>query len=424
MTKLLLPFLALALQTPAAGPETPESSASPPSEERWIRLVEEGSELHLELALRTFAPRSDAAGGPRVVLAAAMHIAEPGYYAALQERLDALDRVLFEGVKPPGTGDPEHDVVELTDEVRVGITRGRIRFVAGAVHRYRALHEAWPEDVEELVAGLPRDVAELARGAVVDAWGRPLQLAAAPERTRRPFDVQSLGADGAIGGTGADADLCFADQDELEGVERGEGGGIQQDLAEALGLVFQLDAMDHSGPQWRNSDLSIDQIEARLLGTEVDSESLFSSLRGTSFVAKAAGFALKLLARTSYGSAAMKVLGLEVLSRADELLEAAPGMEELMEVLIVERNRVVIGDLRRELEELPADAVVGVIYGAGHLRDLEARLGDELGYARTGEEWVRAVTVDVEDLGIDPGEVRWMRTMVRTALERELGRRR
>ena len=35
-------------------------------------------------------------------------------------------------------------------------------------------------------------------------------------------------------------------------------------MAEAFGLVFQLDAMNHDGPAWRNSDMSIDQVQRRL----------------------------------------------------------------------------------------------------------------------------------------------------------------
>ena len=408
------PFTALALALCVGGASA--EGADPP---RYLRLVEEGDVIGLELAIRRFAPADGS--GPHVFLAAAIHIAEPAYYAALQEKLDALPLVLFESVKPPGTGDPRHDVIELTDAHRVAITRGRIRFMASAMYRYRARKGNWPGDLAELEAGLSRDVATLARNARMDGWGRPLRLAAAPSRTKRPFDVQSLGADGRIGGKGPDSDLCFADQDELEAVERGEGGGIQQDLAEALGLVFQLEAMDHSGENWKNSDLSMDQVESRLLGSDVEADELFASLRGSSFLAKAAGFTLKLLTRFSYGSAALKIFGLEILGRADEILESSPvATDELFAVLIEDRNRVVVEDLRKVVGD--GHRTVGVIYGAAHMRDLERALVEELGYEPVSEEWLRAVTVDTTELGIDPDDVRWMRRTVRTALDRQLGR--
>ncbi len=387
---------------------------------RTLRLVEEADTLHLDLAVRHFTPRDGS--GPTIVLASAMHVGEPRFYASLQAELDALDLVLFESVKPPGTGDPEHDVGTLTDLQRAQITRGRIRFVAEALYRYHELQGSWPKGLAELPAGLPKDLAALAAKSLEDAWGRPLALTAAPARTKRPFDVQSLGADGALGGTGPDADLCFADQADLTDVELGASGGIQKDLADALGLVFQLDAMDHSGANWRNSDLSIDQVEARFSGTDVDTEDLFGNLRGEAFLAKAAGFVLKLVSRFSYGSAALKVLGIEVLARADELLEnAPPELEEMLGVLIHARNDVVIGDLREALAQEPPPRTIGVIYGAAHMRDLEERLTTELGYSLAREEWLRAVTIDLDGLGIEREQVDLLRKTVQRTLEGGLG---
>lgn len=389
--------------------------------QRSMRLVEEPDALHLDMAVRRFAPRDGT--GPTIVLASAIHVGEPAFYARLQKELDGLDLVLFESVKPPGTGDPEHDVGELTDAHKAGITRGRIRFVAGAMHRYHDLQGRWPKDLAELATGLPKDVAALAAQSLEDGWGRPLQLTAASERSKRAFDLQSLGADGRIGGEGPDADLCFADQKDLSDAERGVSSGIQQDLAEALGLVFQLDAMDHSGPNWRNSDLSIDQVEARFAGTDVEAEDLFGSLRGEAFLAKAAGFTLKLLSRFSYGSAALKVLGIEILSRADEILENVPAeLEEMMNVLIHARNDVVIADLRGEIASESPHATIGVIYGAAHMRDIEQRLTGELGYVLAGEEWLRAVTIDLDELGIPRQQVDFLRETVRSALADGLGR--
>ncbi|MBN2506301.1 MAG: hypothetical protein JXQ71_06370, partial [Verrucomicrobia bacterium] len=59
---------------------------------------------------------------------------------------------------------------------------------------------------------------------------------------------------------------------EADGRGGGGGGGSEDDslqagLARALGLVFQLDALDYSRPACRNSDLSVTQIQALLTGS-------------------------------------------------------------------------------------------------------------------------------------------------------------
>ena len=51
---------------------------------------------------------------------------------------------------------------------------------------------------------------------------------------------------------------------------------------------------------------------------------------------------LDLLGSTKTGSGALRLIGLELLGRADELFEAAPGeLGQLMDVILVERNQVV-----------------------------------------------------------------------------------
>jgi hypothetical protein len=397
-------------------------ASEPPVFERCIRLVEQdrASKLHLEVAVRRFSRE----GAPDIHLAGAIHIGERAFYEALQRRLDALDVVLFESVKPPGTGRPDHDVGPLDDEVRAAITKGRIRFLASAMHRYHALRGEWPTALAELAPGLPADLSALVANALVDAWDRPLVLAAAPARSRRAFDVQSLGADGTIGGSGADADLCFADQAPLSDAELGEGGGIQTDLAEALGLEFQLAVMDHTGSNWRNSDLAMDQVEARLANAGLDGEDLFSTIVGTSWVQKAAGFTLKLLSSFSYGNAALKLMGIEILARADEMLEHAPAeLGDLLDVLLIERNSVVLEDLADILANEKTVRSIGVIYGAGHMRDLQERIVRDLGYELAGEDWLRAVSVDIDDLGIDPTRARMMRRMISDGIDGGLGGR-
>ncbi len=410
MSVLSVALLSLALSG------DPETQAPP----RYVRLVEvdRGKTIHLQVAIRRF----EKEGAPDIHLAGAMHIADPSFYRTLQERLDSLSLVLFESVKPSGTGRPEHDLSPPDDDARVRMTKGRIRFLASAIMQYKELTGSLPTELGSIAERLPADTAALVEVVLEDAWGHPLQMAAAPARTRREFDVQSLGADGRIGGEGYDADLCFSDQSGLSEEERGKSGGLQADLADALGLVFQLDAMTHTGANWRNSDLSIDQVEARLGESGDSADAVFSSISGESVLAKAAGMALKLLSSFSYGNAVMKIMGVEILSRADELLANAPGeLKDLLEVLLIARNDAVIADLKAAISESKDLDSIGIIYGAAHMIDLEQRITSELGYSVKDETWNDAVTLDLDNLGIDPKEARFLRRTIQRTLETQLG---
>ena len=65
---------------------------------------------------------------------------------------------------------------------------------------------------------------------------------------------------------------------------------------------------------------------------------------------------------------------------------------------------------------------IGVIYGAGHMRDLETRLAEELGYAPVSTEWLRAASVQYAELDLDRDQVRMLRRAVADGLDDALGR--
>jgi len=400
-----------------ARPETAASTGE------FLRQVDEdgGRRMHLELGLHELVPADGR--GPRVFLAAAIHIADRRYYDELQRFLDAQDLVLFESVKPAGTGPPAFDLGEPDDAARARTTEGRIRYLATMLHRYHADEGVWPGSLDELIEGLGRDHARLAAVSRLDGWGRELRYARSPAgATGPPFALASLGADGARGGTGPDADLSFAQQPPLEDRERGEGAGIQARLAEAMGLVFQLDAMSHDRPNWENSDLSIDQVEARLAGSGTESEELFGLLGGSSLMARVGEVMLGMIGRSEKASAMLRIAGLELLSRTEAILSSVPGeMGELLRVLIEERNRVVVADLEAALASRPDLESVAVVYGAAHMPDLEQRILGTLAYERGERRWLRAVTVDVDALGLPEEAVKTLRSLVRSTLDSQLG---
>ena len=406
--------LAALLAPMAAAQDTP-LVAAPEAPKPYLRVTEErgGNVLKLEVAVRELR----AEGKPTVFLAGAVHIGDRSFYEALQAFLDTQGVVLFEGVKPAGTGDIANDL-DLSDAARVARTEHRLRFLGIAALAFKKEHGTSPESLGELAEGVSGRVAPFVKAAMDDAWGNPIALTRTPAGK---VDLASFGSDGEPGGEGAAADLRLSDQAPITRDERGEGGhGLQQKLAETLGLVFQLDAMTHDHDNWRSSDMSIDQVQQRLdeSGANLD---VLGMLEGGSFGMKVAGFFLDFIAMLPGGSDMMKLAMLEVLSRADELL-AASGEElaGLMDVILKDRNTVVLADLKKVVESEPDVKTIAVIYGAGHLVDLEQRLREDLGYAPAGDTWNAAITLDLRKAGMTPRDARMIRDLLRRTIDGQL----
>lgn len=426
----------LALVSTFAAPNTASASlARPDDEPKWLRVVEEddGETLKLQLVSREY--RLAEGAGPSVFLTGAVHVADAAFYKELQAFLDAKDVVLFEGVKPPGAGRLDHNPALADDEWLAKATARRIRFVATFVEKYKREHKGYPATLAELVAGVDGRMAKLLDGCTVDAWGNELRFtlkeppvavegapaAPAVRQGSANFEITSLGADGKPGGDGVDAEVTFSDQPSLKRAEIVEGEGIQRQLASALRLEFQLDAMDESKANWRNSDLSVDQVMDRMEAGGANPEQLFSMIGGGGFMDAAVGMVAKLVGMSKTLSTMLKMAMVDMLSQADQLLAGMGGdMGKMMEVIIDDRNEVVLSDLARVLRDEPDVKSIGIIYGAGHLPDLDRRLRNELAMEPVGETWFTAITVRVADAGMSAADARQMRTMMKSQIEKQM----
>ncbi len=387
----------------------------------WMRIKEdENRVVRLDVAARTFAPEDGK--GPTVTLAGAVHVGERHFYQTLQAFMDAHDLVLYEGVKPPGFGDLPDDA---SRRQHVEHTKARLRLMAILVERTRDETGAYPASLEALRDAIAhhKRQAQWLETASVDAWSNEIRYEPPQdEGVRASYDLVSLGADGAPGGKGHDADLRFSAQDPLSESELGTAPGLQERLAETFRLRFQLDEMDESGPHWRNADMSVDQIQRRMgLSPDGDGEGviLFDLLDGSSSTAKMASAVLRLIENLPGAAPRGRLMIMEMLSMTDEQMLAAsmPGGDDLLEVIIDERNQVVIDELERALRESPDLERIGIIYGAGHMPDLEERLMDQLGYAPTGETvWHTTMRLPLDRVGITPQE----RMMLRATLLRQI----
>lgn len=392
----------------------PEASAPAP----YLRVVDDeaAKTVRLEVAARRFEHAEES--WPVVRMAGAVHIGDAHFYEALQELMDDQDVVLFESVKPSGMGEIPADA---TDADRAKITERRIRLLSMFVERQAKESGSLPKSIDEVETSMDERFAKILAGASDDAWGRPLSYATNEEGDR--FTLTSKGADGEPGGEGAAADIVVETAKPSPGEEKESSGGIQRQLASSLGLVFQPEVMNEGGPNWRNSDMSVDEVQERMDAAGVDAGPLFNMLSGESFAAKFAGFMLRLVTASEQSRAMTKLMMVEMLGSADQLLAAGAGgmgnAAGFMKVLIDDRNAVVVADLERIIETEPDVRTVGILYGAGHLADLEARLV-QLGYKPVADEWFAAITVDLAASGMTQDQAAAMRKMMRTSIERQL----
>lgn len=420
-------------------------SGSAGGDSPYIRVTQPHEQTsRLELAVRTLVPEG---AGPLVHLVGAVHIADPSFYQGVQAWLDVHDVVLYEGV-----GGGWEPTPEQPDAAPALLTDRRLRFIGVLAQQIRAETGQYPASAEELAAAFEGATRGLVDSALLDGWEHPIQI----ETHDADFDAVSFGADARPGGDGDAADRRLSQLARSKPVTLAPAAqkGLQRDLADALGLEFQLDGIDYSHPHWRNSDLSVEQIRAALAGEPIppkrkagppaggastpappasgtsgrtDAEKaadvLFGALSGDSLLAKAMGFLVKMMGSSAQGRAMIKLVLADTLCHADAILEAQPGaLGELMTVLTVDRNKQVVMDLRKVIEHEPGVRSVAVFYGAGHLPDLEQRICDELGYRYESTTWLPAITVDIAESGLSPEQVRSFREMMNKTIQAQLKR--
>jgi hypothetical protein len=406
------------------------------AEDRFVRTVEDqaAGKIKLQMAIRRFERMEQP--GPVVTMHSAIHIADQPFYDQLQALLDSKDVVLFESVKPPGTGRPEHSLKDAdSDELKIATTKMRLRLLGIAAKSFERREKKTPADMEELLGAVAGKLEIYSSVLAQDGWGQPFQYlrlkptvdseaegSAKASRSDTPtFDILSLGKDHAVGGEGAAADIRLTSQKPIlaRDIPKDNDQGIQAELAQALGLVFQLNAMSHDKSNWRNSDLSVDQVQERLAAAGSDGEELFKMLEGSSMQASVLRLMLGFLKLMPSVQVMGKVMMMEALSQADVLMQNMPGADKTMEVILKDRNQVVIDDLAAIIAKEPGVKDVGIIYGGAHMPDLEERL-QKMGYQEMAVDWIDAITVDLPKKASERAQLESMRKTIRRSLEQQL----
>jgi len=237
--------------------------------------------------------------------------------------------------------------------------------------------------------------------------------------------------------------------DVAKGEKKERVGSVQTTLADSLGLHFQLDAIDYDRENFRNSDMSLEQIGFLMSGgdkskmppreapstrkeheeetsspqepegekvitiesadpqTNPEFDRLMQVMDGTTAMGALVDGMVRLIGSSPKLQALTKLVFVELLGGLKgDLSESpvmTPDMKEMITVLIRSRNELVLEDLKKAIKD-SANRSISIFYGAGHMDDLETRLVEKMGYEVKDTEWVTAFTVNFEEEGISRAE--------------------
>ncbi len=414
---------------PQAAPASPAAAQTENTDafalgDPYLRIVDVGpGEAKLQIASKSFVKSGGA--GPVVHLTGAIHIADAGFYTSLQTMLDKMDVVLFEGVRPKGGSRLPADA---TDDQRQTATKDRVEMVAGIVKAMWEATGTMPRSLAEIGEAKPK-LKSMLDDLAIDGWGKPIGIEvigaeakpadktvdtdSASEKNAdagKSIRVFSNGKDHQTGGGGLSGDVEKIVTAPKSGAAKNKN--LQEKLAKAFGLSYQGEAMNTGKPNWRSSDLSIDQIIQRAKESGGDASMLLSMLDGNSMLAKLGGFVLGFIEASPALRATMKVTLVEVLANADPEAGGAAlgkGGGALMKVIIEDRNDVVLSDLEKIISSEPNIKSVSAFYGAGHMADMEKKLASRYGYTPGETVWIDAVLLSAKEMGISEKDFAKMR---------------
>lgn len=196
---------------------------------------------------------------------------------------------------------------------------------------------------------------------------------------------------------------------------------LQTALAESVGLVFQLDAIEYHRRNFRNCDMSVAQLmrvmaAAAENGDTSELDGLLALMSGSSFWSKAAQWGLRWIGSSEKLRAITRLMLVEALGQLEGDLSQLDGlpdeMKTLFRVIIQERNQVVIAELKRRLAAKLPPKSLAVFYGAGHMDHLERRLAEELNYRPAENRWLTAFSVNPRKAGLTEAEIALAHSLV------------
>ena len=176
---------------------------------------------------------------------------------------------------------------------------------------------------------------------------------------------------------------------------------IQQSMAQILNLQFQLTSINYRRANFRNSDLSWDELEglAKSDGTKTSAGlgELQSALTGTGSMGTMIGTVLKQAQSSPAFAKTFRNMIVDLF--ADPRKMAALKKQQdisdpgLNAIVVAARNKKVLTDLKAlsRDEKKPLHSVA-IFYGAEHMPDMEKHLISDMGYRAADTQWLTAIT--------------------------------
>lgn len=379
----------------------------------------ENGDVVLEMCERAFVPING--DGPRIHLVSAIHIADKSFYKSMQALLESYDSVLFEGVKPAGLDaiDPS-----LDNQAKANATTTRLELLLDLADMFYQSNHRLPENITDMIEYSDTRISAVVESIRVDGWGHPIGVSV--EKTIKDGEVMrhtigfvSLGADKEKGGDGLDADIArHSGSYTSAAASKPTPDGIQALMARALRVAFQLDEMDMAGKGWINADIDINTLQDQLAEMGEDNAMILQLIEGNSFQAKLIGFVLKFIERSPTMSSMMKLAMMDMLALV-ETSDIMSQFDVIEDVILHGRNDIVIEYLKAELLAHPEHDDIAIFYGAAHMPGIEEVILNELGYKFESNTWAQAMTVNMKDTGLSEGQIKMMRNMIKSSLEKQ-----
>jgi len=378
----------------------------------WTRKTTNENLVSLEIVSRKY----EATDKPDVWLVGVAHIGDAMFYENVTVLLEEMDLVLYESVRPTGSRPPSG----ATDKERIESTTLSLEFIADVAKRSSEEVGSMPETMDDVILNasiVDTRLASFIEDVSVDAWGTPVALKFYSETDI--VTIWSLGSDGELGGSAGASDIIIERLIVLpkDAQDANESKGMQADMADILGLEFQLEAISYDSPTWFCSDLTMGEVEAKLVERGAD-PAILEAITGEAFTAKIASGMMKLIPMLDVLTGGgirdtARLLMIEILTmpNSEKMLE---GIEpELANVIIVDRNTEVLSDLAATIELVDGVSTIGVLYGAGHMSDLSERMNTLFGYVPTEDRWFSSMSVDPRESLLDDSDMRRMKFMLR-----------
>ncbi len=221
--------------------------------------------------------------------------------------------------------------------------------------------------------------------------------------------------------------------------KKSELSSLQTAMAQALGLVFQLDIVDYDRAHFRNSDISVAALQ-KLIGStnsvartnpnappakgesaNDELQKLLKMMDSSSAQGALFQSLFQFIGANPRLRGVVKLALIEILAQLrGDITQARglpPEMQRLFRILIEKRNEAVLVDLKAELARHSPAKTISLFYGAAHMNDFERQLR-ALGYRPDAELWLPAFTLDLEQAGVTAFELGLVRTMVRMQMQK------